>query len=292
MVGWDALVDKKRCFVIMPFSQTKSHTKEYWARHFDLFLKPLIEQNEKFEAFRSEPIRGNIASQIITDLGNSDVVVADLTDYNPNVFWELGVRQSFKNCTITIAEKDTEIPFHFSHKGIFYYNADHMENKEFEQQFLASLQDCLEHPTEPDSPVLIALGGRGTFYSIVHRDENKRRTAALKLEITLNDSLKKRIFSRCAENKSLREGHKPTECHMVSLFLSSSATELLYVNQYLDLEPAFYENLYVYVTLISTINRRLEEWTVDQNRSEKWLLQTNDIIDRVFAKMSEYSQKL
>jgi hypothetical protein len=49
------------------------------------FLKPLIEKIEDLEAFRSEPLRGNIASQIITDLVNSDIVVADLTDHNPNV---------------------------------------------------------------------------------------------------------------------------------------------------------------------------------------------------------------
>ena len=108
-------------------------------RHFNSFLKPLIEKDAAFEALRSQSIRGDIAGQIINDLGKSDVVVADLTDYNPNVFWELGVMQSFKNCTITIAEKNTQIPFHFSHKGIFYYNADNLDNQEFERQFLSSL---------------------------------------------------------------------------------------------------------------------------------------------------------
>jgi len=118
------------------FSQTKGHGQKYWTRHFDLFLKPLIEKNEKFEAFRSQPIRGDIASQIITDLGNSDVVVADLTEYNPNVFWELGVRQSFRNCTITIAEKGTQIPFHFSHKGVFITTQTIWKTKNLNNNFL------------------------------------------------------------------------------------------------------------------------------------------------------------
>src|SRR3989304_4593293 len=96
IVSGRSMVDKKRCFVIMPFSKTEHHTEEYWTRHFGSFLKPLIERNEAFEAFRSEPLRGDIASQIITNLASSDVVVADLTDHNPNVFWELGVRHSYK----------------------------------------------------------------------------------------------------------------------------------------------------------------------------------------------------
>ena len=89
----------------MPFSKTKEHhTEEYWKRQFNSYLKPLIQRNPQLEAIRSEPLRGDIASQIITDLANDEIVVADLTDHNPNVFWELGVRQSFKHRTVTIAD--------------------------------------------------------------------------------------------------------------------------------------------------------------------------------------------
>jgi hypothetical protein len=89
----------------MPFSQTKGHSEEYWERHFSSYLKPLIEKSVDVEAFRSEPLRGDIASQIITDLVSSDIVVAELTDHNPNVFWELGVRQSYKPRTIQLLKR-------------------------------------------------------------------------------------------------------------------------------------------------------------------------------------------
>ena len=72
---------------------------------------------------------------------NADIVIADLTDHNSNVLWELGVRQSFKHSTITIAEVNTKIPFHFSHKGILFYNGDHLNNEEFEKQFKKSLRE-------------------------------------------------------------------------------------------------------------------------------------------------------
>jgi hypothetical protein len=279
----------------MPFSQTKGHDADYWTRHFNSFLKPLIEKSGAFEAFRSQPIRGDIASQIITDLGNSDVVVADLTDYNPNVFWELGVRQTFKSGTITIAEKNTEIPFHFSHKGVFYYNADHLENEEFEKQFLASLQDCLERPNEPDSPVIVALGGRGTFYNIIHSEENKRRTAAFKMEIALNEAVMKHVFESCTQNKSLRLEQKTGECQMAAGLLESSAAEFLHVNRYLELDEGFYTALFKYYTLIAMVNRRMEEWAIEDRhaaRAEKWILDNEGLIKEAFAKMSEYTQKL
>jgi len=90
--------NREICFVITPFSKTTDeHTKRYWTEHFKSFLKPLIDENPDLEARRSKPLRGDILREIITDLVVSRVVVADLTDHNPNVYWELGVRQSFKH---------------------------------------------------------------------------------------------------------------------------------------------------------------------------------------------------
>ncbi|GAI73273.1 unnamed protein product, partial [marine sediment metagenome] len=103
------------CFVIMPFSKSsENHTEEYWTNHFNRFLKPLIEEVPGIGAYRVESLHGDILKQIITDLIVSPVVVAELTHHNPNVFWELGVRQSFKHNTITIAEEGTTLPFDVS----------------------------------------------------------------------------------------------------------------------------------------------------------------------------------
>ena len=113
----------------MPFSKTSDeHTEDYWTRHFDTFLKPLIEECPDLEAHRSEALRGDILRQIITDLIVSPVVVADLTASNSSVYWELGVPQSFKHGTITIAEEGTLLPFDLGSKGtLFYYPKDHIK---------------------------------------------------------------------------------------------------------------------------------------------------------------------
>lgn len=114
---------EQKCFIIMPFSKTtEKHTEEYWTNHYEQFLKPLIESNFKIKVHRSEALRGSIINQIITDLVISNIVVADLTDHNSNVFWELGVRQSFKHGTITIAEVGTSLPSDIGTKGTLYYS--------------------------------------------------------------------------------------------------------------------------------------------------------------------------
>jgi hypothetical protein len=263
---------KKKCFVIMPFSKTKEHhTDDYWARHFNSYLKPLIERNKNLEAFRSQPLRGDIASQIITDLVNSDIVVADLTDHNPNVLWELGIRQSYKQCTITIAETGTQIPFHFSHKGILFYNGEHLENQEFEKRLLEALTNCIESPDDVDSPVLGALGGRGTLYSIIHAQENARRIQALQMEILSNDNLVKNIKEDLEQNKKKRAENKRKECLMISILLTYGAAELLYVNRYLELGDDFYVIVKHYFSTVQAINYHLVDWKYHLELNEDWL---------------------
>lgn len=280
---------KKRVFVIMPFSKTENHTQAYWTRHFNLYLKPLIEKNGNLEAFRSEPLRGDIANQIIADLVNSDIVVADLTDHNPNVFWELGVRHSYKLCTITIAETDTQIPFHFSHKGILFYNGEHLDNQEFEGRFLASLKNCIESPNDVDSPVVQALGGRGTLYSIIHAQENARRIGALLTEISLNETDINAIHELVERNKQLRiESKGEEEGNMLANPLRSSATELLYVNRYLDLDEDFYKRVDEYYGHVQAINHFLAEWANHPAEAEQWLVSEKPIFGQTTALLKEY----
>jgi hypothetical protein len=284
--------NKKRVFVIMPFSKTvEHHTEQYWMRHFNSYLKPLIERNENLEAFRSQPLRGDIASQIITDLVNSDIVVADLTDHNPNVLWELGVRQSYKQCTITIAETGTQIPFHFSHKGILFYNGEHLDNQEFEEKFLGALKNCIESPTDVDSPVLGALGGRGTLYSIVHAEENSRRIQALQMEIDSNNVQINKILEYCEQNKKLRSEKKEGGCQIPSALLRFAATEILYINRYVDLDQDFYESVTDYYDHIQAINSQLADWARSPKIVEEWLALEKLEYDKDATKLMERLKK-
>lgn len=265
----------------MPFSKTKEHhSEDYWNRHFASYLKPLIEKNEEFEAFRSEPLRGDIATQIITDLTNADIVVADLTDHNPNVLWELGVRQSFKHCTITIAEKYTQVPFHFSHKGILFYNGEHLDNKVFEEQLLDALRNCIEKPNDPDSPVLEALGGRGTLYSIIHEDENKRKIEALSLELSFNKKHMADIYLDLNKNKDFRAKNEKEQCRMENQLLKYAAVENLNINRYLDLRPEFYEALFSYYSRVLTMNNYLMDWPGNPEWCEIQMRKQKEVIEK------------
>lgn len=167
------------CFVIMPFSETsEEHTEEYWTEHFESFLTPLINECGNFNVIRSRPLRGDILKEIIESLVYLPLVVADLTDHNPNVFWELGVRQSFKHGTITIAKNGTKIPFDLGKKGVLsYYPKDPSKNEKFRSLFKDAIKDWLSNPNFPDSFVL-EIVGRDIYEN--SRKELLRHTSLIK----------------------------------------------------------------------------------------------------------------
>ncbi len=107
----------RTCFVAMPMR--KNGTPEY--SHFRAIfnhLRPIVERHG-YRVIRADDIQktGAITKDIVTQLGNADLVIADLSELNPNVFYELGVRHALRgNGTLMILdEKRTpDIPFDLS----------------------------------------------------------------------------------------------------------------------------------------------------------------------------------
>lgn len=65
---------------------------------------------------------GNIASIYINKIVEADLLIADLTMPNGNVFYELGIRQSLSNRpTILIAQADSELPFDVRNQKVLLY---------------------------------------------------------------------------------------------------------------------------------------------------------------------------
>jgi hypothetical protein len=279
---------KQKCFVIMPFSKTSDkHTKEYWTKQYDKFIKPLIEKNHPLIAERSSPLRGDILRQIITDLVTAPIVVADLTDANPNVYWELGVRQSFKHCTITIAEDGTNLPFDQSAKGTLFYSDTHLDMEDFRVQFDAAVDDCLKNPSIPDSHVLETISGRGTLYQILMRDENMRKLDAILSEIERNTRVLESAINTCNENSQKRKEGKENDVKFTTSRFNNSAVENLIVNRYISADEVFYHKAEIYMDWIISFNDQLPTWPDSENATEKWLKDANEKLKSSMNKFKE-----
>ncbi len=155
------------CFVIMPFSSTASCSDEEWTLIFEELFKPAVEGSGlDYECRRSKATRGNIVASILQELKENYVVIADLTDRNANVFYELGVRHSLKDRTILVAQNADDIPFDLRAYAYHIYNWRTEEGKNaFTKRITALLSDIDGNPDRPDNPVSDFLGKKQEIIS-------------------------------------------------------------------------------------------------------------------------------
>lgn len=106
----------KKCFLICPIGKDESETR----KRSDKLLRHIIEpicSDLGYEVVRADLISGSdvITQTIIEHLTDSELVIADITNNNPNVFYELGYRQALSKPIIQIASQEqTVIPFDIS----------------------------------------------------------------------------------------------------------------------------------------------------------------------------------
>lgn len=148
---------KKTCFVIMPFSQTTDrHTEAYWTSFFEI-IKRVMEQLG-YDSCRSEVGPYKLFTNIVNRIESSDLVVAILTDFNANVWYELGIRHTLRNSTVMLLQQGQKAPFDISDYGIVFYE----DSINLEQELKVKIADYLDNsnPYLSDSPVLTALDAK------------------------------------------------------------------------------------------------------------------------------------
>lgn len=165
----------KDCFVIMPFSMTRDgRSADYWTGFFEHFLQPSLEQCG-YRARRSQATQDNIICAIMKDLAWTDLVVGVLTDFNPNVWYELGVRHSLNRGGTLMICRETDIPtipFDLKHHGVVP-SSDSLAIDSFVEKLRLQLARIGDGTN--DSPVSDFLNS-GLFYCI-NRATAGRRSA-------------------------------------------------------------------------------------------------------------------
>src|ERR1700730_8486706 len=104
----------KRCFVISPIGDPGSSVRKHAEMTLNAIIRPALKESETtFEVNRGDESAeiGMITDHLITEILESDLIVADLSFLNPNVFYELGIAHSEEKPVIHIAHRETKLPF-------------------------------------------------------------------------------------------------------------------------------------------------------------------------------------
>lgn len=99
-------------FVIMPFSEkTADFPKGYFDEVYSSLLVPAAVEAGLTPKTAKRSGSDIIHSTIVSDIYNAQIVLADLTEHNPNVLFELGLAIAFKKRVVLIRAKGTPAIF-------------------------------------------------------------------------------------------------------------------------------------------------------------------------------------
>ena len=99
----------KNCFVLMPFS-------EEFDDIYQLGIKSTCnEMKMNCERVDEQIFNHSILQQIYNQIENADILIADLTNQNPNVFYEVGYAHGLKKKVILLTKNIQDIPFDLKH---------------------------------------------------------------------------------------------------------------------------------------------------------------------------------
>ena len=176
---------KKTCFVICPIGNEDSEVRKSSDHVFEQVINRAI-QPLGYHSLRSDRIAkpGRITDQVIKHLVADELVVADLSGHNPNVFYELAIRHAVNKPVIHISRKGELPPFDIAQERTIFYDPDNVKSVNNCIDDIRKQIESIENEAFPPNTVAQIIQQQESLES---RDELKRRYGELSSRITSID---------------------------------------------------------------------------------------------------------
>lgn len=143
----------RRCFVLMPFDPK-------YREVYERVYRPVAEDNG-LACWRVDEVArpGSITRDIVEGIVEADVIVADLTGRNANVFYELGISHAVGNKTIMTAQAKEDVPFDIASYRVIFYDQSIAGAERLRTSLGDAIKELLRSLERTNNPVQEALGG-------------------------------------------------------------------------------------------------------------------------------------
>ena len=185
---------QRSAFVLMPFEERLE-----WA--YERLVKPAFE-DAGYRVSRADDIgnQQNILKDIVTAILESDVIIADVTDANPNVYYELGLSHALEKQVVLLSQNVSKAPFDLRSYRIIEYGDrfDRFEDAKKQLGILANgtargsvrfgnpVSDFRPESSPALSKELVPSGQKDT---LVQDDSNEEPLGAVDLAIKIDDGI-------------------------------------------------------------------------------------------------------
>ena len=148
--------DRKKCFIITPIGEDGQEIRRHIEGVIDAAIIPALK--EKYDIIVAHRISeaGLINKQVIQNIYESDLVIANLTALNPNVMYELALAHTTAKKTISIAEKGTRLPFDIGNDRTIFYINDFKGVIDLKEALIKAEMD-IQEIDKIDNPILCNL---------------------------------------------------------------------------------------------------------------------------------------
>lgn len=150
---------EKVCFVIAPIGEADSEIRKRSDQVLKHIVRPAATSCD-YKVLRADEIEkpGMITSQVIQHVVNEQLVIADLTGWNPNVFYELAIRHAIRKPVIQLINKGDRIPFDVAGSRTIYIDLHDLDSVETAKQEIIAQVRALESDTMAiETPISVSL---------------------------------------------------------------------------------------------------------------------------------------
>lgn len=149
----------KECFIIMPIADVDGYPKGHFKHVYENIIYPSCEL-AGYQAVRADEVKATnlIHLDILKKLIDAPIAICDLSTRNPNVLFELGIRQAFDKPVVLIQEAGTPRIFDIAPLRYLEYSKDMKYHEVLRSQ--NELKDAIEATVSAD-------GEAGNVNSIV-----------------------------------------------------------------------------------------------------------------------------
>ncbi len=148
----DTTVPKPFVFVLMPFDPAFSDIYKFGIKGAASEVGAYAERVDE-QIFTQEGILERIFNQI----NKADVIVADMTERNPNVFYEVGYAHALGKIVLLVTQNADDIPFDLKHRQHTVYEG---KIDQLREDLVAKLRWAIsesQKPTRSDQPPPFSL---------------------------------------------------------------------------------------------------------------------------------------
>lgn len=180
-------VQKKKCFIITPIGEKDSDIFRQADGVIKSVIRPVLKEHGFNDICAAHEITksGMINNQIINRIVEDDLVVANLTDRNPNVMYEVCLRHVTAKPIIHICETGTVLPFDIKDSRTIFYRNDISGCGELKDELEKYVKD-LTYGTEcKDNPIYTAI----KYRSLLRNDETGEEKAKYEILLKILDGI-------------------------------------------------------------------------------------------------------